>query len=129
MNRANQSLDLPGGYSVELYNDTEQIIREIWHENCYHTLGELQPGDVVVDLGANQGVFSLFAAQKGARVFAIEPDARNFEVLLRNIERNGLEERIVPFNFAIGQTSGEIEIFIPERNGETLTGLITTTRS
>lgn len=124
-----RSLHLPGGYSVELYGDTEQIIREIWHENCYHTLGELAPDDIVVDLGANQGIFSLFAAQKGARVFAIEPDARNFAVLLRNIERNGLSERITPFQFAIGQSSGEIEIYIPERNGETLTGLITTTVS
>ena len=123
---ANQSLNLPGGYSVELYGDTEQIIREIWQENCYHALGELKPGDVVVDLGANQGIFSLFAAQKGARVFAIEPDVRNFEVLQRNIKRNGLSEQITPFNFAIGQTSGEIEIFIPEKDGETLTGLITT---
>ena len=126
---ANRSLNLPGGYSVELYGDTEQIIREIWQENCYHTLSGLKPGDVVVDLGANQGIFSLLAAQKGARVFAIEPDARNFEVLQRNISRNDLSEQIVPLNFAIGQTSGEIEIFIPERNGETLTGLITTTPS
>src|SRR4051812_24946312 len=100
-------LDLPGGYRVELYGDTEQIIREIWRENCYHTLGDLAPGDVVVDLGANQGIFSLLAAQKGARVFAIEPDARTFGVLQRNIDRNGLSGQITPLNFAIGQTSGE----------------------
>jgi FkbM family methyltransferase len=121
-----ESLSLPGGYSVERYGDTEQIVREIWQENCYHRLGELRPGDAVIDLGANQGIFSLLAAQKGAFVYAVEPDARTFEVLCRNIERNGLGDRVIPFNFAIGQVSGDIDIFIPEKDGEILTGLITT---
>ena len=53
---------------------------------------ELRPGMTVVDAGANVGYFSLlFARLVGptGRVFALEPDPRNFNLLRRNIDRNG----------------------------------------
>jgi len=52
----------------------------------------LRPGQVVLDVGANIGYFTLlFAQQVGPRghVYAVEPEPRNFELLRRNISLNG----------------------------------------
>jgi protein arginine N-methyltransferase 1 len=55
----------------------------------------VQPGCVVVDLGAGTGFFSLLACQLGARrVYAIEPD--NSILVAHQLARaNGYEDRIV----------------------------------
>ncbi|MEM6794797.1 MAG: 50S ribosomal protein L11 methyltransferase [Acidobacteriota bacterium] len=52
------------------------------------------PGDVVIDLGAGPGIFSLLAAQAGARrVYAVEPDPV-VQWVDELASRNGLEDRI-----------------------------------
>lgn len=44
-------------------------------------------GDIVVDVGANIGEFTLYAAAKGARVVALEPDPWVFKCLTGNLGR------------------------------------------
>ena len=44
---------------------------------------------VVVDIGASVGDFSLLASRSGARVFAFEPDPETFSYLKSNMESNG----------------------------------------
>jgi FkbM family methyltransferase len=63
----------------------------------------LREGDTFVDVGANIGYFTLLAARTvgpRGRVVAFEPEPTNFEILERNVERNGftnvtLERRAV----------------------------------
>ena len=44
------------------------------------------PGDVLIDVGANVGTYSMFAAvMRDAKVYAFEPEAQNFALLNRNI--------------------------------------------
>ena len=52
-------------------------------------------GQVFWDIGANIGVYSLYAAVKRhLRVSAFEPSSANFYVLTRNCQLNGLTERL-----------------------------------
>ena len=54
------------------------------------------------DIGANIGVFSLYAGLKPtARVLAFEPAAGSFALLSRNIELNGMAERISAYCAAL----------------------------
>jgi FkbM family methyltransferase len=57
--------------------------------------------DVMYDVGANIGVFGLYAAAKqGTRVLAFEPMCTNYDILNKNIHLNGLDERMTAYNIA-----------------------------
>jgi len=56
-------------------------------------MDNIKEGDVVVDVGAGTGIFSLLAAKLGARVYAIEP-TEIIEVAKQNAKRNGVEDKI-----------------------------------
>jgi FkbM family methyltransferase len=58
-------------------------------------------GEVLWDVGANVGVFSLLAAKKGHRVVAFEPAAVNYFVLAKNVELNAFDDRITFLNIAL----------------------------
>jgi len=53
---------------------------------------KFEPGDIVIDIGANIGWYSLLLARlipEDADIFAFEPDPLNFELLEHNIRLNG----------------------------------------
>jgi hypothetical protein len=53
----------------------------------------LKPGMTFLDIGANVGLYTLFAAKRvmpNGRVLAIEPSSREYEILTRNIDANCL---------------------------------------
>lgn len=64
-------------------------------------------GSVLYDIGANVGVYSLYAASKGHRVFAFEPVPASYAVLCRNVAINDLGNLVTPFCLALGR-AGEI---------------------
>lgn len=60
------------------------------------------PSEVLVDVGANVGMYSIWAAAtRGTRVFAFEPEAQNFALLNRNIQLNGLGEKVIAWCAAV----------------------------
>lgn len=78
----------------------------------------LEPGMTVVDIGANEGLYTLFAASRvgeHGRVFAFEPSSREFGRLLVNISRNRLEN-IEAFRLALFAHAGTSHLAIAEAN-------------
>jgi FkbM family methyltransferase len=64
------------------------------------------PGSVFWDVGANVGVYSLYAARKGGiRVLAFEPSAVNYHILSKNIEINKMDPVISGFCIAFSDAS------------------------
>jgi FkbM family methyltransferase len=110
------------GVVAELRNGTRVFLRDI-RGNDYSTLlaiagndayrlSEIKDPSIVVDVGAHIGIFSLIVAGRypKARVFAIEPDTENYELLERNIALNGLQN-ITPINAAIGKDFGQTAFY------------------
>lgn len=65
--------------------------------------GEIKDNSVIIDIGANIGVFSLYASNaKNTIVYAFEPFSENYNLLKENIILNNLEKIIIPFNLAVG---------------------------
>jgi FkbM family methyltransferase len=68
----------------------------------------LTPGDVVYDIGANIGCYSLVAARlvgPTGHVYAFEPHLLNAASLLRNIQANGLTDVITVVATPLGERS------------------------
>lgn len=82
------------------------------------TLKEVKAGDVVVDVGANIGYYTLlFARLVGPQghVFAFEPDPHNFELLRRNVLQNNYQNvTLVPC--AVADQAGSVRLFRNEGN-------------
>lgn len=86
--------------------DIKQLIQEVFSD-CYHVIKEgisFSPGDVVVDLGANEGVFSVFMSvlHPEVRIVSLEPVPRTYAQLLKNIELNGCKN-IEAHNLGVGK--------------------------
>jgi FkbM family methyltransferase len=56
----------------------------------------LSPDDVFVDVGANAGLYSVMAADLGAKVVSVEPFPESRKALTANQDLNGFEFEIVP---------------------------------
>lgn len=85
---------------------TETLV-EIWYDQVY-TKGfpRSGPGDVVIDAGANVGLFSAWIARRypDARVLAFEPFPENFELLSRNVASAG--RRVVCYQAGLSGLGG-----------------------
>ena len=58
--------------------------------------------DILFDVGANIGLYSIFASKQGIKkVIAFEPEALNFALLNQNIFLNNEQDRIVPLNVGL----------------------------
>jgi len=66
----------------------------------------LRVGDVLFDIGANIGLYSLYAARAcaGAIVYAFEPESQNFARLCRNVVLNQVSN-LLPCNFPLADCS------------------------
>ena len=69
-------------------------------------LDSIGPDDALLDVGANVGMYSIYAGVlRGARVFAFEPESQNFGLLCRNIQINDLQERVVAWPSALSDVN------------------------
>ncbi|MFC7204250.1 FkbM family methyltransferase [Haloferax namakaokahaiae] len=84
--------------SYELYNRHGEDVL------LHALLSNLSPGDVVIDVGANTGTYTLAAAASdpSVRVVAVEPNARVADQLTSNIRLNEFENRVTHLACGIG---------------------------
>lgn len=79
---------------------------------------EIKPGQVVLDIGANIGYYTLIAAKlvgpKG-HVYAFEPDPTNFALLKKNVEANG-HQNVTLFPKALSDKNGKGRLYLNPTN-------------
>ena len=68
----------------------------------------LEPGDLFVDIGANIGIYTIFALDLGAEVIACEPDPRNYQRILEHLKLNGYEADVL--NVAVADQPGTLHL-------------------
>lgn len=78
----------------------------------------LQEGQVVLDIGANIGYYTLlFARQVGPQghVYAFEPEPTNYALLCQNVVLNGYRN-VTLINGAVANRTGRLSLFISQSN-------------
>lgn len=105
-------------YEVRVKTVDRAALNEIWIHGHYTPEGfEINPADVVVDVGAHVGMFSVYASRlagKG-RVYAFEPMPQNFEMLERNLALNGVRN-VSAINKAVSDETGSTHFFLSGHN-------------
>jgi FkbM family methyltransferase len=73
--------------------------------------------DIFFDIGANIGVFSLYAAKRhhGLKSYCFEPEFSNLHYLKNNIFENNLTEHIEVYSLAIGDHDGLSKLHIQDK--------------
>ncbi|MBF0311678.1 MAG: FkbM family methyltransferase [Magnetococcales bacterium] len=76
----------------------------------------LKEGDVFFDIGANIGVFSLYAClrHKSVKVYSFEPEYSNLHLLKENFLANGLADRANIYSVAISDARGLSRLHIQD---------------
>lgn len=90
------------------YHRTVQFGGEAAALGAFLTL--LEPTDLVWDVGASVGLFSVHAGGVARAVIAFEPDPATCNRLRQNIQLNRLESRVTCRMEALGDTVGEIAL-------------------
>lgn len=87
-----------GGYEAQMTSLLKALIRK---------------GDVFVDVGANEGYYSVLAslASEGGRVFALEPQGRLIPVIEENLRLNGCVNAMVS-HLALSDRIGEVTLHL-----------------
>lgn len=83
-------------------NETDYLYREVFQLQAYIRHGiTINDGDCILDVGANIGLFTLFAQQvaRGTNIYSFEPTPLTFQTLSNNIKLYGSHVKL--FNFGI----------------------------
>ena len=78
----------------------------------------VKKGDVVLDIGANIGYYTLIFAElvgEKGKVYAFEPDPTNFDLLRKNVEINGYRN-ITLIQKAVSNKNGKISFYSKKTN-------------
>jgi len=82
----------------------------------------------IIDIGANIGSFSIFAAKKypHSKILCYEPDLKNFKVLKKNLKINNINS-VNAYNKAVSKTNEIIKLY-PQEDGKFGTVAVSTVR-
>ena len=76
------------------------------YEDMALVLHALRQGDIMLDIGANIGAFTLLASSTGARVIAAEPSPDNTRYLEHHVAHNGIGAQVTVKQIGIGAEKG-----------------------
>jgi FkbM family methyltransferase len=118
--RSEMRLNLDGNdVVVQTFSSQLGSFVDIWRRRIYELAPgfSIQPGECVVDAGANVGFFALWAGRAvgpSGVVHAFEPSPAAFGLLARNVAANALPQVSIHLA-ALGQVSGDLPFVVDAR--------------
>lgn len=106
-----RSVQLPNGQRVWCGYAPEALLTYDEVQEYFDQGLEVGPGQVVVDIGANIGLFSLAISERSkgkAKIFAFEPIPRTFELLRQNVQSY---PNIQPIQKGLADQPGRLRFF------------------
>jgi FkbM family methyltransferase len=90
------------------------ILSEIWFEGYYSKHFPFEKKSVIVDIGGHNGYFAVFSSvntTSGSFIYAFEPVAENYDILVKNIEINRISN-IIAKNMGVSKAGDPLNLFI-----------------
>jgi FkbM family methyltransferase len=103
-------------YKVSCPINKEDFIVMTKHEDEIIELFTAKEGDVVIDVGAHMGRYTIISSKRvgqHGKVIAIEAHPDNFEMLNRNIKLNKLTN-VIPLNYAVYSKETKLRLYLPD---------------
>ncbi|MEA5420209.1 FkbM family methyltransferase [Spirulina sp. CCNP1310] len=82
-------------------------------------LSLIQRGDVVIDIGANRGYYTVLFSHivgNSGKVYAFEPIPSTFEYLTQTLAHEQIFSNVIPYNCALGDQLGEAVLYLPDHD-------------
>lgn len=91
---------IPEGITLREGTYDRLIWESVYVNNEYRLPDMFEPGDIVIDIGAHTGAFTVACAMRAAHVYSYEPDANNFDLLKKNAQPFSLPNNFTPYYHA-----------------------------
>lgn len=104
---------LRNGQTVTLKAEVRFVLNEIYLDRVYDVPGvDLPACRSILDLGANLGIFALYAASRAPRatVYCLEPASQSFALLERNIRQNNVQAKLFQLAVAPACATGYLSV-------------------
>lgn len=109
-----------GGKQLNFILNTDadkSVFYEVFEARDYQVLDQIikSAKNPVLDVGAHIGFFSIYAAvlNPTAKIFAFEPEEKNFVLLKENLKFNKIENVVVK-NLAVAASEGQRKLYLSE---------------
>jgi len=79
--------------------DSAYIVNPAYEDEIKEYLNP-ERDEILIDIGAHIGKYTIHFAKKGVKVIAVEPSPEFFNILQRNVQINGLESKVRFLNVA-----------------------------
>ena len=119
-----QIADLPFTLELQTHGESDLVSRIILQDKIWEAfetklvIENLHDDAVFIDVGANIGYYSVISSKcvgNNGKVFAFEPEQKNFQLLEQNIKLNALNN-VQCFQAGLGKRNHEIDFFINTEN-------------
>jgi FkbM family methyltransferase len=103
------------GFKMKIKRSIDtSTIAVIFIKKDYGVVGD---DSIVIDIGANIGAYSIFAAcSKNTKIYSYEPMKETYDFLVENIRLNKLEKRIFPFRLGISSEVKKTKLYLSEES-------------
>lgn len=104
------------GTEMIIPGDSVPVFIEIFRDCVYEQFSSPEEGDIVIDVGAHVGIFTVKAAKlvgDSGLVVTIEPEPRNLALLQRNIESHSLTNVKIVSKAALNE-KGTVRLYLQD---------------
>ena len=101
--------DIVAWFNNDEVTQTDKILNQLNNERFYQPIFDNLTDAVILDVGANVGLFTLYAIDNAKQIISMEPTPKTFSVLTR---LTAGFNNIKPVQVALGGTDGTVDFYI-----------------
>lgn len=101
--------DIIAWFNNDEVTQTDKILNQLNNERFYQPIFDTLTDAVILDVGANVGLFTLYAIDNAKQIISLEPTPKTFSVLTR---LTAGFDNVKPVQMALGGTDGTVDFYI-----------------